>query len=304
MALLQGVDYSFSRPNLPCMWNNGQRYVIRYLSNTNSSKNTSRGEVDALKRQGFKVVLVYEDTAGAMLRGYDEGVADARVAKDFAARVGCPTNRPIYFALDVDPNPLSNSQMAACQAYLNGCADVLGARRVGLYAGWRGIENLNCAWYWQTYAWSGGRRSGKAHFRQYKNGVDMCGGEVDLNEAYKSDFGQWPLTVQEDWFDMASKAELKDAVREELRDAWADNDAIAERAQARMQEELDQFLPQVTAKVRQVMESEIEEWGGEFRTALRGIAEEEVKDAVDAVNAGVAELKTLISNLPQSPPTP
>lgn len=198
MALLQGVDYSFSRPSIQCMWDKGMRFVVRYLSNTNSHKNASKAELDSLIRQGYKVVLVYEDSPGSMLRGYAEGVADARVAKVKAAEVGCPTNRPIYFALDVDPNALSNDEMRACQRYLDGNGDVLGARRVGLYGGWRAIENLNCAWKWQTYAWSGGRVSNRAHFRQYKNGVDMCGGEVDLNEAYQPDFGQWPLTIVEE----------------------------------------------------------------------------------------------------------
>lgn len=191
-----GVDYSFSRPSIDCLWNSGFRFAVRYTSNINSSKNASKSEVDALIRRGFKVVIVHQNGTGDMLQGFSKGRLDAQHALAKTRALGMPSNRPIYFALDRDPNPLSNSQIAACRSYLDGAASVLGRNRVGVYAGYRGIELLCphwAPWGWQTYAWSGGRISSKAHFRQYRNGVNLCGGQVDYNRNYKTDFGQWPL---------------------------------------------------------------------------------------------------------------
>lgn len=194
---MQGVDYSFSRPDLACLKRNGYGFVVRYIAAGQSAKEATRTEVDALIAAGLLVVLVYQDGRSDMLRGRDEGVHDAKVAKAEAAKVGQPTNRPIYFALDRDPGSLTDAQIDACRAYLNGAVSVLGRHRVGVYAGYRGIEELCprwAPWGWQTYAWSRGQISSKAHFRQYRNGVDLCGGQVDLNETYRPDFGQWPST--------------------------------------------------------------------------------------------------------------
>lgn len=258
---MQGVDYSFSRPDINCLWQNGHRFVVRYTSNGTSSKNATKAEVDSLKARGFQVVIVHQNGTSDMLQGRDKGVRDATIAKEKTAALGMPSNRPIYFALDQDPDPLSNAQLDACKAYLDGAASVIGRNRVGLYAGYRGIDVLCphwAPWAWQTYAWSGGRISNKAHFRQYRNGVRLCGGDVDLNETYKPDFGQWPITVQED--DDMNTAEF----RAELSKALADNDPIAERLQAR---------------VREALEAELTEWGGEFRTAIRTIVKEELAKA-------------------------
>lgn len=192
---MRGIDYSFSRPDINCLWRSGQRFVVRYTSNGNSSKNASKAEIDALKAKGFKVVIVHQNGVGDMLQGADKGRLDAQYAKSKTEALGMPNNRPIYFALDQDPEPLSLGQLNTCRSYLDGAASVIGRNRVGVYAGYRGIEAFCpqwAPWGWQTYAWSGGRISSKAHFRQYRNGVHLCGGDVDLNETYQPDFGQWP----------------------------------------------------------------------------------------------------------------
>jgi hypothetical protein len=192
----EGVDYSFSRPNLDCLKANGVKFVVRYTSNGTSSKNITKAEADALRERGIQIVIVHQNGTNDMLQGRSKGVMDATSARMKTDLVGMPPDRPIYFALDQDPGPLSDTQINACKAYLDGCASVLGRHRVGLYAGYRGIELLcptHAPWGWQTYAWSRGRISEKAHFRQYLNGVAMCGGEVDLNESYRPDFGQWPI---------------------------------------------------------------------------------------------------------------
>lgn len=224
--MADGVDYSFSRPSPACLRRQGHEFVVRYLSASSSAKNLDAHELARLWNAGLAVVLVYQDGTSDMLRGHAEGVRDAHAAKAGADALDWPTHRPIYFALDQDPGPLSTAQIGACRLYLDGAASVLGRQRVGVYAGYRGIELLCprwAPWGWQTYAWSRGRISDRAHFRQYRNGVRLCGGDVDLNETYRADFGQWPTgTSQPDPpnmgdDDMSAEAERKiDAIYDAL----------------------------------------------------------------------------------------
>lgn len=220
--MLHGVDYSFARPWLNCLHDRGMRFVVRYLSAGNSAKNLTLDEKDSILNHGLKLVIVYQDGTSDPLRGRDEGVKDASAALRKANALGVPSDRPIYFALDQDPSGLTHSQKEAVRQYSHGAASVLGRNRIGLYGGYDAIESF-CPnyfpWGWQTYAWSRGRISAKAHFRQYRNGVQFCGGEVDFNETYDIDFGQWPITTEQDWFDMATRDDLKEALEEVLRES-------------------------------------------------------------------------------------
>jgi hypothetical protein len=104
---------------------------------------------------------------------------------------------PIYYALDVDPRGLSQSQRNAVTKFLQDAAAVDGGgKNVGLYGSDDAIDwwvgHSYCKYGWQTYAWSSGRISPKANFRQYLNGQTICSGTVDLNETYTTDYGQWP----------------------------------------------------------------------------------------------------------------
>ena len=65
---------------------------------------------------------------------------DARSALAQARGCGMPEGRPIYFALDTDPGPLSASQWKGVFAYLDGAAAVLGRDNVGIYGGRLAID--------------------------------------------------------------------------------------------------------------------------------------------------------------------
>jgi hypothetical protein len=64
----------------------------------------------------------------------------------------------------------------------------------------RAMQNLHshAKFLWQTYAWSHGLWWSGNNLEQYKNGVNMCGGAVDLCRSKTPDFGQWPRPNQED----------------------------------------------------------------------------------------------------------
>lgn len=131
-----------------------------------------------------------------MLRGSAEGRKDALAAQAGARTIDWPHDRPIYFALDQDTAGFHADHWGACRNYLEAAAGVLGVRNIGVYGSYAAVQILcpnPAPWGWQTYAWSRGRISKKAHFRQYQNGLSMCGGTVDLNMSYRRDFGQYPI---------------------------------------------------------------------------------------------------------------
>lgn len=197
---MEGVDYSFSRPDINCLWNNDKRFVVRYATSLSSNKQASYSEIQALLNKGFLVCIVYQDDTGDPLRGYNEGVKDGKAAQHDLDTWGLP-RIPIYFALDQDPNPLSANQIDNIHAYFRGVQTTIPYGRTGIYGGHRAIELFvptTVHLGWQTYAWSSGKVSSKAHLYQYRNGVNLCGGQVDLNKNLKTNFGQWPETTKED----------------------------------------------------------------------------------------------------------
>ena len=192
---VEGVDYSWARPSPTCLYQNGKRFVFRYLGDDDTGENLRPAERDQLHAAGLRIGLVWQTGKAFMIQGTeDEGLVDANIAKTQARELGQPTNLPIFFSLDVDPNVLTSTQWSKCENYLEGVHTVLGVARTGVYGGYRAIERLvptYAAWGWQTYAWSsfkvGGRMmvrwSDKAHLRQYRNDIDVCGGRVDLTRS-------------------------------------------------------------------------------------------------------------------------
>jgi hypothetical protein len=198
MTVTQGGDYSYDRPDPACLCRSGWRFVVRYTSST-ASKNMSPAEVRALVAAGLWVVTVWQEGKAAPLQGRARGVTAAQQARAQAESCGMPRGRPVYFALDVDPNPLTTTQWNSVIGFLDGAASVLGRAAVGVYGGRKAVE-LMCPgyapWGWQTRSWSGGIWSPKAQLQQYvvdtaSSPVRLCGGAVDYDRATAPDYGQW-----------------------------------------------------------------------------------------------------------------
>jgi Domain of unknown function (DUF1906) len=199
--VIEGVDYSWGRPDLGELARLGKRFAVRYLSFKRTGKNLTRAEADQLIAAGLAVVSNWENDKGDQLGGHNRGVAHATEAARQHLACGGPPDRPIYFSTDFDA---STSQLATCHRYLRGCADVIGWDRVGVYGGFRTINYMRdrgVRWLWQTYAWSGGQWAAGTHLRQYRNEVRLAGADVDLDRAMKTDYGQWgedtPLTGED-----------------------------------------------------------------------------------------------------------
>lgn len=194
---IEGVDYSYDWPTASGLKAAGKHFAVRYITTPGTgNKGISKKEFDALHAEGIEVVVVYEGGAGDMKKGHAQGVADAKTAEaNLKAIVGLNDNLPVYFACDWDATP---GDQTAINAYLDGAASVLGRERIGLYGGYYPLKRAKDAgkikWFWQTYAWSGGQVLAGIHLYQYKNGVALASGTVDLCRALQTEYGQHGVT--------------------------------------------------------------------------------------------------------------
>lgn len=189
---IEGVDYSDARPSPAGLWAAGKRFVVRYGGPGGSSKHLGAGELRGLLAAGLSVVANAEGSSGGLAGGRPAGRAWAASADAAFRALGMPPDRPIYLSVDWD---VTSSQWPAVAEALRGAADAIGAARVGVYGGIKAItwakRDRVAAWFWQTYAWSGGAWLPWTHLQQYRNGVTVAGGDCDLNRAMAADFGQW-----------------------------------------------------------------------------------------------------------------
>lgn len=191
-TVASGVDYSFARPSPAGLQAAGYKFAVRYFSYTTGGKNLTASEADALRAAGVDLVSNWENGASDALLGHDRGAQDAQEALSLATAAGMPAGRPIYFSVDFDATP---GQQAAINAYFDGVASVLGLARTGAYGGFYPIQRLfdagKISFGWQTFAWSGGQWEPRAQLRQVQNGVEVAGGDCDIDQAQTTDWGQW-----------------------------------------------------------------------------------------------------------------
>lgn len=189
---MEGCDYSFTRPDVWCLANNGYRFAGRYFGAGTSDKRATAAECNLLAQAGIDVFAICEGWEDDALRGYDKGAYHARLAADELAACGGPGDAPIYFAVDVQ---VSRSDMDQVAYYFDGVQAVIGAARTGIYGSFTAVEYAaqygTATWFWQTYAWSGDQWSAHNHIEQYANRIDTCGGLIDRCRSKRKSFGQW-----------------------------------------------------------------------------------------------------------------
>jgi hypothetical protein len=190
---MRGLDYAWSKVPPWVVKAAGFGFAARYLSH-DASKNLSKAEADALLADGVAIVLVWEDSAQGALRGHSGGVADALAADSQARACGLP-GAFIYFAADWDATAAEQTMI---NAYLDGCATVIGRARTGLYGGYwpctRARAAAKASKFWGTVAWSGSNWVGNWQPDVMQGAQVSVGGvSVDLDTATAGgDFGQWP----------------------------------------------------------------------------------------------------------------
>jgi hypothetical protein len=220
---IEGVDYSWARPDPVKLYAAGKRFAVRYVSSSTKligghTKNLSRSEADALHAAGVATVTNWEWTADDWTHGYDTGRLYAQRAANMHADCGGPPDAPIYFSVDRDLGAYGDKSVEACRQYFAGVRSVFGPARTGIYGGRYAVKLAHdefwCKWFWQTYAWSNISTLGwlpYVHLQQYNNGETVAGTSgIDLDRAMMADYGQWGVDVA---FTSTQEAELLTAAR-------------------------------------------------------------------------------------------
>lgn len=195
---IEGVDYAWSGPSPAALAAAGKKFACRYGGPGSDGKQLHADELAALQAAGIDVVANAEGSA-AGFKGTAAGESWATQARDHFGGLGMPAGRPIYFSIDWDAG---SGDWAAIDAALAGAASVIGAAQVGVYGSYDTMAHCRAAgsarWFWQTYAWSGGRAPASyVHLYQYRNGVTIGGADCDLTRALLPDYGQWGITEED-----------------------------------------------------------------------------------------------------------
>jgi len=193
-VVARGWDASWSPPDPACMKNAGYSFACRY-SSSDPSKNLSKAELDKLLSLGMSVCIVHQDGKTQTSRGYSGGQADARAADSFANSLGL-SGIPLYFSCDQDFEIMSSSQKSTVDAYFDGVKSILGKARSGGYGDdsfcKRQLDAGRITYAWQCRSWSEGYWEPRAQLRQVKYDFAYCGGTIDDDEAWATDYGQYP----------------------------------------------------------------------------------------------------------------
>lgn len=249
----EGVDYAFPpHPSPHGLAQVGKTFAMRYIGLGSASKHLSVAEREALWAAGLSIVLLAEGATNRALDGEGAGRDDAADVLRHCRALDVPPHRPVYVAVDFD---MTAAQWPRVAGYLDGFAAVLGRGRVGVYGGLRVVElaarDQRAVWFFQTYAWSHGEWFAHNHVEQYRNGVSLVGGDVDLDRALRVDFGQWrpagapPIEGEDDstmeaadvWTVPISSASL--GVDHRSAQDWLKRGEMALRAVADVKAELD-----------------------------------------------------------------
>jgi hypothetical protein len=191
----EGVDYSYSRPDLQQLRKAGKSFVVRYLTG-GAPKALSHPEAHAVRAAGLDVVSNYEETTSDLTTGgFAHGVALAKKADAAHRASGGPSKAPIYFSADSPPDGWSHAEWQSFEQNLRGIASVIGHDRVGLYGGTLALKTAQsnglASWYWQSLGWRDGEWLHWAHLQQYEIDAPVGGGTVDNNRAMAGNYGQW-----------------------------------------------------------------------------------------------------------------
>ena len=187
-----GLDYVGAIPTAT-LKAGGVSFVCRYLREVGST------EIRSLHVGGIDVILIHEYSGTTPRGGFNNGLADARLALSQANALGAPSSAVIYFAADFDATV---AEQPAINAYLRGCASIVGIDRVGLYGGYwpvkRALDAGVLKWGWQTYAWSGGNFDKRCVLYQYSNAHTFAGHGVDYDKFFPVNgfYGQWSAQAQ------------------------------------------------------------------------------------------------------------
>lgn len=188
----QVLDYSAGFPGAQNIKNKGYIGAVRYAGRPGNPKNATRSELLDFDGQHIGMAMIYEGAATDWRGGFNAGRDNARATRDHTNSMGFPADRPIYMAIDQDV--VRSGEFATMVEYLRGANLSLGGPgRTGVYGEADVIDRARDAgvasYFWQTAAWSGGRRT-FAHLFQRIGTVSVGGVACDISDVLQEDWGQ------------------------------------------------------------------------------------------------------------------
>lgn len=194
------LDYSAGFPGAENIANAHYAGAVRYIGFPGRHKCATAGELADFDAHDRGMALVFEDTLTRWRGGRTAGAVDARLGRNHATAIGWPAGRPLYMAIDQDV--VGFGEMATAMDYLRGAADTLGdPRLVGVYGEADVIDRARdeglAGYFWQTAAWSRGRRT-TANLFQRIGTVYVGGIACDVNDALTPDWGQHNYVMEDD----------------------------------------------------------------------------------------------------------
>jgi hypothetical protein len=176
---------------------NGVTSVGRYLAGRDPWlwKGLTADEAKTIQAAGLTLFSIFEKGPTAVSYFTNaQAMKDAADAMNWAADVGQPANTAIYFTVDYDAQ---DKDFPAILAYFKTLRKYLKGFKIGAYGKYDVLNYLhanNAADYWfQTIAWSGGKRCSFNNLYQFQCDKTMCGIDVDYNNIEKdtADIGAW-----------------------------------------------------------------------------------------------------------------
>lgn len=200
-VIARGVDCAYGPPTGQQLNAAGYAFLAGYLRKREPSSVhvLTPAIVADMHATGHGLVLIYEsaDPGRIVQTGYAGGKIDAAQAITDADALGIPI-RAVYFAADRE---VAAADFGAVDDYLSGAGSQLAPAQVGLYGQRTLIEHVQrtgtAAWFMQTPAWSNGIAAG-VHIYQGDSASaqplqhTIAGVLCDVDEALKTDYGQWP----------------------------------------------------------------------------------------------------------------
>lgn len=205
-ALGTVLDYAVGVPSAQSIKAAGHLGAIRYVSRPRpgteswmTGKPVKESETRDLATHGLFTASVYQygksDTAD-WRQGATGAAVHAPQAIALHRAAGGPTGVPIYVA--IDDNPTRAQYTGQIKPYLRAFETALTAAgySLGIYGNystidWAITDGLG-DYFWQHEWGSNGRIHPKIHLHQVRIDKDTVGGvRVDINNVYRSDWGQW-----------------------------------------------------------------------------------------------------------------
>lgn len=199
------IDYSAGVPSAAAVRAAGHLGAVRYVSERRPGANwmlgkpVTRAETGDFAAHDLATASVYQfgraDTAD-WLGGAASAARHAPEAIRLHTAAGGPAGRPIYIAIDDNPSRYQYTQQIRPYLRAFSAALAVGGFQTGVYGNYNVIqwcvEDGIGTFFWQHDWGSGGKLHPRATIHQKARWTARIDGvEVDINNVYAADWGQW-----------------------------------------------------------------------------------------------------------------